>query len=121
MGSGGGAEGIDPDLSLLSGARDAHDKPHPKMSPSWVICTPASQWGHPGDPKPQPSALCGFLVSVSPMVTRGPFLGCEGWMWLTLSPRCPPQVWDEANRRALELAEAEGWVSIHPFDHPLVW
>lgn len=55
------------------------------------------------------------------MVTRGPFLGCEGWMWLTLSPRCPPQVWDEANRRALELAEAEGWVSIHPFDHPLVW
>nr|XP_021140138.1 serine dehydratase-like isoform X1 [Columba livia]XP_021140139.1 serine dehydratase-like isoform X1 [Columba livia]XP_021140140.1 serine dehydratase-like isoform X1 [Columba livia]XP_021140141.1 serine dehydratase-like isoform X1 [Columba livia] len=30
------------------------------------------------------------------------------------------QVWDEANRRALELAEAEGWVSIHPFDHPLV-
>ncbi|KAK2538123.1 hypothetical protein Q9966_005884 [Columba livia] len=31
------------------------------------------------------------------------------------------QVWDEANRRALELAEAEGWVSIHPFDHPLVW
>lgn len=74
-----------------------------------------------GNPKPQPSALCGFLVSVSPMVTRGPFLGCEGWMWLTLSPRCPPQVWDEANRRALELAEAEGWVSIHPFDHPLVW
>ncbi|XP_075625726.1 serine dehydratase-like isoform X2 [Balearica regulorum gibbericeps] len=31
------------------------------------------------------------------------------------------QVWDEANRRALELAETEGWVSIHPFDHPLVW
>ncbi|NWY57691.1 SDSL protein, partial [Chionis minor] len=31
------------------------------------------------------------------------------------------QVWDEANRRALELAEMEGWVSIHPFDHPLVW
>ncbi|NXW95577.1 SDSL protein, partial [Alopecoenas beccarii] len=31
------------------------------------------------------------------------------------------QVWDEANTRALELAETEGWVSIHPFDHPLVW
>ncbi|XP_075291002.1 serine dehydratase-like isoform X2 [Opisthocomus hoazin] len=31
------------------------------------------------------------------------------------------QVWDEANGRALELAETEGWVSIHPFDHPLVW
>ncbi|XP_056182606.1 serine dehydratase-like isoform X1 [Falco biarmicus] len=31
------------------------------------------------------------------------------------------QVWDEANKRALELAKTEGWVSIHPFDHPLVW
>ncbi|NXK48825.1 SDSL protein, partial [Chauna torquata] len=31
------------------------------------------------------------------------------------------KVWDEANRRALELAETDGWVSIHPFDHPLVW
>ncbi|NXX85548.1 SDSL protein, partial [Urocolius indicus] len=31
------------------------------------------------------------------------------------------QVWDEAHRRALELAETEGWVSIHPFDHPLLW
>ncbi|NWH77972.1 SDSL protein, partial [Piaya cayana] len=31
------------------------------------------------------------------------------------------QVWDEANTRALELARTEGWVSIHPFDHPLVW
>ncbi|XP_062446075.1 serine dehydratase-like [Rhea pennata] len=31
------------------------------------------------------------------------------------------QVWDEANRRALELAEAEGCMSIHPFDHPLIW
>ncbi|KAM6051943.1 serine dehydratase-like isoform 2-T3 [Chlamydotis macqueenii] len=31
------------------------------------------------------------------------------------------EVWDEANKRALELAECEGWVSIHPFDHPLVW
>ncbi|NXF28945.1 SDSL protein, partial [Nyctibius bracteatus] len=31
------------------------------------------------------------------------------------------QVWDEANSRALELAEIKGWVSIHPFDHPLVW
>ncbi|NXO69670.1 SDSL protein, partial [Phainopepla nitens] len=31
------------------------------------------------------------------------------------------KVWDDANRRAQELAKAEGWVSIHPFDHPLVW
>ncbi|KFQ34236.1 Serine dehydratase-like, partial [Mesitornis unicolor] len=31
------------------------------------------------------------------------------------------QVWDEANRRAQELAQTKGWVSIHPFDHPLVW
>ncbi|NXP05781.1 SDSL protein, partial [Thinocorus orbignyianus] len=31
------------------------------------------------------------------------------------------EVWDEANRRALELAKTEGWVSVHPFDHPLVW
>ncbi|XP_061866247.1 serine dehydratase-like [Colius striatus] len=31
------------------------------------------------------------------------------------------QVWDEAHGRALELAETEGWVSVHPFDHPLVW
>nr|XP_025974792.1 serine dehydratase-like [Dromaius novaehollandiae]XP_025974793.1 serine dehydratase-like [Dromaius novaehollandiae]XP_025974794.1 serine dehydratase-like [Dromaius novaehollandiae] len=31
------------------------------------------------------------------------------------------QVWDEANKRAQELAQAEGWVSIHPFDHPLIW
>ncbi|NXQ53312.1 SDSL protein, partial [Anthoscopus minutus] len=31
------------------------------------------------------------------------------------------KVWDDANRRARELAETEGWVSIHPFDHPLVW
>ncbi|XP_065502568.1 serine dehydratase-like [Caloenas nicobarica] len=31
------------------------------------------------------------------------------------------QVWDDANRRALELAETKGWVSIHPFDHPLLW
>ncbi|KFO70373.1 Serine dehydratase-like, partial [Cuculus canorus] len=30
-------------------------------------------------------------------------------------------VWDEANTRALELARTKGWVSIHPFDHPLVW
>ncbi|KAM4649207.1 serine dehydratase-like isoform 2-T6 [Amazona ochrocephala] len=30
------------------------------------------------------------------------------------------QVWDDANRRALELVETKGWVSIPPFDHPLV-
>uniref|UniRef100_A0A8C3C1T1 L-serine deaminase n=1 Tax=Cairina moschata TaxID=8855 RepID=A0A8C3C1T1_CAIMO len=29
--------------------------------------------------------------------------------------------WDEANRRALQLADTPGWVSVHPFDHPLVW
>ncbi|NXA54720.1 SDSL protein, partial [Nothocercus julius] len=31
------------------------------------------------------------------------------------------KVWDEANERAKELASAEGCVSIHPFDHPLIW
>ncbi|XP_042681951.1 serine dehydratase-like isoform X1 [Centrocercus urophasianus] len=31
------------------------------------------------------------------------------------------KVWDEANQRALELAQNEGWESIHPFDHPLLW
>uniref|UniRef100_A0A8B9SUG4 L-serine ammonia-lyase n=1 Tax=Anas platyrhynchos TaxID=8839 RepID=A0A8B9SUG4_ANAPL len=31
------------------------------------------------------------------------------------------KVWDEANRRALQLADTPGWVSVHPFDHPLVW
>ncbi|NXH31153.1 SDSL protein, partial [Myiagra hebetior] len=31
------------------------------------------------------------------------------------------KVWDDANRRAQELVKSEGWVSIHPFDHPLVW
>ncbi|XP_025893213.1 serine dehydratase-like [Nothoprocta perdicaria] len=31
------------------------------------------------------------------------------------------KVWDDANERAKELAKREGCVSIHPFDHPLVW
>ncbi|NXD29033.1 SDSL protein, partial [Spelaeornis formosus] len=31
------------------------------------------------------------------------------------------KVWDDANRRAQELAMAKGWVIIPPFDHPLVW
>ncbi|XP_062360357.1 serine dehydratase-like [Cinclus cinclus] len=31
------------------------------------------------------------------------------------------KVWDDANRRAQELARTEGWVNIPPFDHPLVW
>ncbi|NXH10209.1 SDSL protein, partial [Bucco capensis] len=31
------------------------------------------------------------------------------------------KVWDDANKRALELAQTEGQVFIHPFDHPLVW
>ncbi|NXM42627.1 SDSL protein, partial [Gymnorhina tibicen] len=31
------------------------------------------------------------------------------------------KVWDDANRRVQELVSTEGWVSIHPFDHPLVW
>lgn len=43
-------------------------------------------------------------------------------LWsLAEPPLAPTQVWDDANRRAQELAETEGWVSIHPFDHPLVW
>ncbi|NXC50371.1 SDSL protein, partial [Penelope pileata] len=31
------------------------------------------------------------------------------------------KVWDEANQRALELVQNEGWASIHPFDHPSLW
>ncbi|NXG52709.1 SDSL protein, partial [Psilopogon haemacephalus] len=31
------------------------------------------------------------------------------------------KVWDDANRRALELAQTEGRVIVPPFDHPLVW
>lgn len=31
------------------------------------------------------------------------------------------KVWDEANLRAQELAKREGWVNVHPFDHPLIW
>ncbi|XP_007170927.1 serine dehydratase-like isoform X1 [Balaenoptera acutorostrata] len=31
------------------------------------------------------------------------------------------KVWDEANLRAQELAKKDGWVNIHPFDHPLIW
>uniref|UniRef100_A0A8C5TSI2 L-serine deaminase n=1 Tax=Malurus cyaneus samueli TaxID=2593467 RepID=A0A8C5TSI2_9PASS len=55
-----------------------------------------------------------------PCSDKGQSLGCEGCV---LSPYCPlsPQVWDDANSRAQELVKTEGWVSIHPFDHPLVW
>ena len=31
------------------------------------------------------------------------------------------QAWDDANKRALELAAAPGAVLIHPFDHPDIW
>uniref|UniRef100_A0A452GQ46 L-serine deaminase n=1 Tax=Gopherus agassizii TaxID=38772 RepID=A0A452GQ46_9SAUR len=31
------------------------------------------------------------------------------------------KVWDDAYAKALALAETKGWVSIHPFDHPLIW
>ncbi|XP_063171946.1 serine dehydratase-like [Candoia aspera] len=31
------------------------------------------------------------------------------------------KVWDDANDRAVALAKTDGWVNIHPFDHPLVW
>ncbi|KAL8180456.1 UNVERIFIED_CONTAM: hypothetical protein K2H54_024756 [Gekko kuhli] len=31
------------------------------------------------------------------------------------------KVWDEANDRAMALAKEDGWVSVHPFDHPSVW
>ncbi|PNJ82542.1 SDSL isoform 3, partial [Pongo abelii] len=34
---------------------------------------------------------------------------------------CAPQVWDEANLRAQELAKRDGWVNVPPFDHPLIW
>uniref|UniRef100_A0A8B9CMN4 L-serine deaminase n=1 Tax=Anser brachyrhynchus TaxID=132585 RepID=A0A8B9CMN4_9AVES len=47
--------------------------------------------------------------------------GAPGLDAAPLSTPRAPQVWDEANRRALELADTPGWVSVHPFDHPLVW
>ncbi|NXF13920.1 SDSL protein, partial [Smithornis capensis] len=31
------------------------------------------------------------------------------------------KAWDDANSKAQELVKTEGWVSIHPFDDPLVW
>ncbi|XP_061459022.1 serine dehydratase-like [Rhineura floridana] len=31
------------------------------------------------------------------------------------------KVWDDANTRAMVRAETDGWVKVHPFDHPLVW
>ncbi|NWI86072.1 SDSL protein, partial [Pitta sordida] len=31
------------------------------------------------------------------------------------------KAWDDANSRAQVLVKTEGWVSIHPFDDPLVW
>lgn len=31
------------------------------------------------------------------------------------------KVWDEANVKALELAQQDGWVDVPPFDHPLIW
>ncbi|XP_058137384.1 serine dehydratase-like [Dasypus novemcinctus] len=31
------------------------------------------------------------------------------------------KVWDDANLRAQELAERDGWVNVPPFDHPLIW
>ncbi|XP_074828899.1 serine dehydratase-like isoform X2 [Natator depressus] len=31
------------------------------------------------------------------------------------------KVWDDAYVKALALAETEGWVNVHPFDHPLIW
>ncbi|KFW82529.1 Serine dehydratase-like, partial [Manacus vitellinus] len=31
------------------------------------------------------------------------------------------KAFDDANKRAQELLKTEGWVSIHPFDDPLVW
>ncbi|XP_072456454.1 serine dehydratase-like isoform X2 [Notamacropus eugenii] len=31
------------------------------------------------------------------------------------------KVWDDANLKAQELVKMNDWVSVHPFDHPLVW
>ncbi|XP_068937966.1 serine dehydratase-like isoform X2 [Petaurus breviceps papuanus] len=31
------------------------------------------------------------------------------------------KVWDDANLKAQELVKMNGWVSVHPFDHPLIW
>lgn len=52
---------------------------------------------------------------------KGHIAGAPGLDAAPLSTPRAPQVWDEANRRALQLADTPGWVSVHPFDHPLVW
>ncbi|XP_043835727.1 serine dehydratase-like [Dromiciops gliroides] len=31
------------------------------------------------------------------------------------------KVWDDANLKAQELVRMNGWVNVHPFDHPLIW
>lgn len=31
------------------------------------------------------------------------------------------KVWDEANEKAQEMAQQDGWVHVPPFDHPLIW
>uniref|UniRef100_A0A7N4PQL0 L-serine ammonia-lyase n=1 Tax=Sarcophilus harrisii TaxID=9305 RepID=A0A7N4PQL0_SARHA len=31
------------------------------------------------------------------------------------------KVWDDANLKAQELVKMDGWVEVHPFDHPLIW
>lgn len=109
-------------LRLLCDAGDVHGKPHPRMSPSCITCPWHCGGVTPGTPT---SAQCPLWASgvPQPCSDKGPISGAQGLDAAPLRPRCPPllQVWDEANKRALELAQTEGWVSIHPFDHPLVW
>ncbi|XP_074061935.1 serine dehydratase-like [Macrotis lagotis] len=31
------------------------------------------------------------------------------------------KIWDDANMKAQELVKMNGWVNVHPFDHPLIW
>ncbi|NWZ50361.1 SDSL protein, partial [Haliaeetus albicilla] len=81
---------------------------------------PLSAGGNAGLAAAYAAKKLGFPVTVVVPSTTGPTtvhkleeLGAE--------VEVSGQVWDEANRRALELAQTEGWVSIHPFDHPSVW
>ena len=41
---------------------------------------------------------------------------------VSIIERCPlSEVWDEANKRAIELAQEPGCELIHPFDRPDIW
>lgn len=78
------------------------------------VANPILQCPPPASPAPWHCNW--FMVMMDPFLGGGVKAGCG-----PSEPLLPPQVWDEANRRALELVKTKGWVSIHSFDHPLVW